>query len=532
MKKIIINNLKTAVILFATLFAATSCNDLLNNPLQDKETGEDLTLLLIDPDFFDTKITVSLEDTLGNPFTEKEVFVAFFGEKASNIVDLKGEFNEYYSTTNGNIEVAVDPNIEISESNTFLIVIQAVTEDRSWYTFPIEVELNQEGYADVTIVMYPFEQLKSAQLNPGSEPFDVKFKDEIVSSINGWNISVAKGVYNHDFIYSGRYTYNSYMYYTGTTSGELTASNLTLDDGLIKDYGIATSSYYGFSVSSFNKSLSVSPPPTYTGLSFSLLFDRQDYYSGYIRNNLEKCAEGINFNVEEKYGQKGSAKFDYTLKIRKSGIFYEQYETVAKGKLGGKSLPYHVNTGSFYYPTKVDEYISLNYYDTNKLYLSISGDAQYDVEPSEIEITNFCGTTVDLNVVPKSGLKPYKIITSYVCENNPVGAAPTISGKFRIKGSDERWTPFNFSGGVAVLQLKPNTVYEMVANAFGNDATFDFPTEKSKIGSVVNTALDEINELKNLEINFSEITEASDNDPFIGTEIRIVATFNAGNCPI
>lgn len=532
---------KVVALLFAILFTTNSCSDIFDNPMKDKETGDDLTLLIIDPNVFDTKITVHLVDTVGNNMDGIEVFVAFAGEKASNIVSTKGEKHEYFSTKDGALEVGIDPNIDISATNPFAFTVLVALKDRSWYAFPKDVELIQKGNVDIIVEMIPFNmvemnasnEFKSANLSPlapGNEPFNIKFADQLISSSNGWAISNLGSTY-----YSGKAQYYSYFYPTATKNGKLTSTDLSIDPKLIDNYGIIVS-YSGIKLwrgINFENEQAINYT-VYTGpYRFVSLFG-DNYYSGITRKNITKCEGGINIQVEEKYGQTGTAKFNYTLSIKKRDYSAsdDSYRTekVLEGKIGSSSMPYTVNTGTFYYPNNLSDALAAIFYDKydeNKLTLTLTGDGQYDLEPSQFEISNFCGQTYTVKAVPKSGLKPYKIIASFSCINNPVGVAPTISGKYREQGTTEPWTYFNFSGGSAILQLKPGKSYSIEGNLSGQTGKFDFPTDPAKVGAVLAQAKKEIEELETINYKFTEQTTGA----FIGTQIKIDVVFKDGECP-
>lgn len=537
------NSFKVVALLFAILFTTNSCSDIFDNPMKDKETGDDLTLLIIDPNVFDTKITVHLVDTVGKDMDDIEVFVAFAGEKASNIVSTKGKKLEYFSTSDGALEVGIDPNIDISATNPFAFTVLVALKDRSWYAFPKDVELIQKGNVDIIVEMIPFNmvemnasnEFKSAMLSPlapGNEPFNIKFADQLISSSNGWAISNYGSAY-----YSGKTQYYSYFYPTVTKNGKLTSTDLSVDPKLIDSYG-TISSYWGgiggvWGGTNFQNEQAVNYTVNTGPFGFSSLFGG-NYYSGITRKNITKCEGGINIQVEEKYGQTGTAKFNYTLSIKKRGylIFNDSYRTekVLEGKIGSSPMPYTVNTGTFYYPNNLSDALAASFYDRydeNKLTLTLTGDGQYDLEPSQFEISNFCGQTYTVKAVPKSGLKPYKIIASFSCINNPVGVAPTISGKYREQGTTEPWTYFNFSGGSAILQLKPGKNYSIEGNLSGQTGKFDFPTDPAKVGAVLAQAKEEIEELETINYKFTEQTTGA----FIGTQIKIDVVFKDGECP-
>ena len=54
--KNILKSVKVIAIILAALFVNNSCSNLFDNPLKDKDTDEEITLILLDLNFFDTKL--------------------------------------------------------------------------------------------------------------------------------------------------------------------------------------------------------------------------------------------------------------------------------------------------------------------------------------------------------------------------------------------------------------------------------------------------------------------------------------------
>ncbi|HKJ42316.1 MAG TPA: hypothetical protein VKA27_09475, partial [Sunxiuqinia sp.] len=102
---------------------------------------------------------------------------------------------------------------------------------------------------------------------------------------------------------------------------------------------------------------------------------------------------------------------------------------------------------------------------------------------------------------------------------------PSISGRYRIKGSGNPWAEFAFSEGIATLNLVPGQTYSMDAKMGEDTYTFDFPTDASKVSTVVGQALVDIPELDDLNVDFRTNSDGQN-------VIDIEVVFKDGNCPM
>lgn len=78
----------TFILLIALL---SGCAEYLDNPLKDKETGDDINLLLIDFNFFNTRLSVKLLDVSNGSLIDKAATVRFTGDNGNDIVTFTGE---------------------------------------------------------------------------------------------------------------------------------------------------------------------------------------------------------------------------------------------------------------------------------------------------------------------------------------------------------------------------------------------------------------------------------------------------------
>lgn len=515
--------------LFILLFAVgTGCSDLTNNPLNDKETGESIQVLLLDNgSFFDTRFVFSFVDQeTGERLSDTELEVTIDGEKKDKLVSMMGDKNEsgVYTTSNGRLTLAYDPNYEISESNPIELVVFATTSEPGYYSLPAEVSYNREGSYEIIVEMVeyidPFDGLFSAQngesalksafnsnkVNAAPMPFTVMAK----INNNGVEIpefnytSVLNDKFLNNYMFFGHKIYAVFNLDSKKTSGEtfsaeFTSQNPNFDEALYDNYGAFV---YYTPGNVWNPAL---------GLGFSqelthVYTDRNTYtYFGTTRNNIVKCADGIDITVKGNDNIKGSAKFTYQVL---SGT-----EVLKSGKLSFSSFPHTTNTGVLYYPS-----------DNNTVTVKIQSDAQYDLDKTEVTLSDFCDKNIEIVATPKVNLKSYTIAVNFTCPGQNIGASPSIRGEYKIKGSDDDPVEFEFVNGVTTLQLVEGETYEIKGSIEDSqEQTFDMPTNSQDASSVTAQALTEIEELQDLTFDFKETAS--------GTQINIGVYFKPNNCP-
>lgn len=471
MKKTVYKYLSIVALMATTLL--TGCSGFFDNPLVDKETGEDLTLIYLSNDFFDTKITINFIDAnTGDIIEADNIKVSLSGADATNLTNLLGEKEEFYYPSDGILDLGLDPNYTISATDPLEFTIEAYSEDFNYYTLPYDVYYDKEGTYDIVIEMQSLSLFKSATLDPGSEPFTVSYNSSNVIFENVNQSLQDKFAYSH-YLETQRININ----FTATDFKGNTNVNQW---GFYSPFEPQTDIYA--------KNVN-----TFVCLSLSQL-------------KLDKC-NGINFDISSGVGVPGNAKFSYEI--------YQGNFKRHSGMLGFTSLPATVNSGAFFYDAAGAD-----------LTVKIFADAQFDITTPEFNIgKDFCSKTFDVAITKKSGLKTYRIQTTITCNGSNVGTQATISGFFKIKDSTGKMTPFLFSQGKCDLQLKPNTVYTINANLNKNKATFDFPTNEADAQAVATNVKLAQPKIEELTITFG--TEANGITP-----INIVVKFTAGNCLI
>ncbi|HCE56552.1 MAG TPA: hypothetical protein DER09_01850, partial [Prolixibacteraceae bacterium] len=146
------SNLKTNMAKILLLFSVilfSACDDYFTNPMKDKETGEDINLLILDFNFFKTRMTYQLKDAKTGEIIRQNATLTFSGKNAGDIVNYSGEKNENYQTTQGQIELTADPNVAISETAPFEFAI--TVEITGYNTLTRSISFQSEGVKTIEL---------------------------------------------------------------------------------------------------------------------------------------------------------------------------------------------------------------------------------------------------------------------------------------------------------------------------------------------------------------------------------------------
>jgi len=139
-----------AVVLFASLGA---CGEMFDDPFKDKETGEDINILIVDFNFFTTRMSFKFVDVTNNQLITQEATVTFTGPNASDIVTFAGEKEAQHLTSQGQLELTVDPNVEFSASSPLDFTVHVQVE--GYEDFTQNIQINSEGKKTFELVLSP-----------------------------------------------------------------------------------------------------------------------------------------------------------------------------------------------------------------------------------------------------------------------------------------------------------------------------------------------------------------------------------------
>jgi hypothetical protein len=484
------NGLKTIFRSFAVLiaFAAISgCSSYLDNPLKDKETGEDINLLVLDF-IFDTRISVKLNDAKDGSLLTVPATVQFTGENGEDIVTFTGEKRSEFSTSQGQLEVTVDPNVSISEDSPLKFAVNVHAEGynavskgfqfQSQGKKTIEVELSKIadeekseyggdigfGDGDTSLVISAFDnQLKAAQAN--ELPYEIQYEISI-SSFLKFKDSEGKllfnsseellAIYNADQANFLKLTVNKFSDYnpetnvvdiggrpvsvlfhkleTGRLSKLVVAGTevADLNGGTISSRCIYTGTpapdLFGFAVFSTDRWHITGMDTTYTDLNFS--------YTLAKASTEPLCPTGS--QITFRSGAISSFSVDADVYDSEDNLL-----TTINFK------------GNFPETFKVEntpqKAVKLVFWNNNPAFQPLP----------PLEIADFCSGNYEVEVTPTEGYQEYQIVLKAYCPDNPTFAvAPTYSGEYKIKNSENPWQGADMAGGVVDLLGLPGQEYE------------------------------------------------------------------------
>jgi hypothetical protein len=465
MKDRIITRILSLTGAIITLGCLAGCKDMFVNPLKDKDTGESVTMLLIDRNFIKTKFYVHLVDyATGEDVTSEPIDIGFFGPDSVNLVSFTGEKKAYFTTSSAFIEVGCDPNVEISPANPIEFWVVAMSDNYS--SVPQEFRYTIEGTKDLVIRL-----IKTGSGGPRlkvafDEPFDVKFDGALRSpslrfemDINTW--------------YGGGFNYNNF--YQSQDTGNLAASNLK-DSKKYSDYGFEVYARDGRNgVGIFRRGT-----PLVKDLQVGI---GARIYTLVKRMGIEKCNSGLKIHVVGPEG--GSGTFNYR-------IDYSD-RSFTEGRISCE-FPSDQLIEPISYPF-ADGYISV----------TLLGDAQYNMS-NIVNLWTPCGETATFTATPKSNLGTYKFVTLYTCPDNLIGMALSIRSQFRKAGTSDVWTDFSFKGGVCQLYLESGLDYDFRVSINGKYYNYTLPTDPARIEAALRNGQNTDFKIKTLSVTTSGLT--------------------------
>lgn len=438
-----------------------ACKDLFKDPSKSKDTGDKVTLLLLDRNFINTKINIRLVDINGQQLSTTEpVQVQFFGNDASNLITFGGKKRTTYSTSSGYVEVGYDPNIGVSSQDPIELTVLASNDN--YVSVPQSLKYTSEGTRDVIITMYAKPTLKSAKLNGFNEPFDLTFNSQPQSSNFVFIADVSSSPTGTSYVYKNLYI--------PSVNGNIVCSNLK-DAVKYSDYGV----YYQKNGSGV---MPVANPVKNANLQSGAFV-----YTAVQPSGVAQCDKGLKIHVSASNGSSGSGVFDYKLTFSDN--------TTKSGKISC-DFPSDIQIEQIFYPSA-----------NPSVKVELLGDGQYGVSPA-VTLSSACDGTANFTLTSKSGLKTYKLVTRYSCPDSNVGLGLTTPCDFRLKGSTDAWTTFQFQGGVCTILLTAGKEYEFRFNIDGKYYTYILPTDPNEVRSFLQNTQSPDFSFRNLEITNTE----------------------------
>jgi len=491
------------------------CADLFENPLKDKKTGEDINLLIVDLNFFKTRITFKfLDATTGKPI-ENATTITFTGKNKDDIVTFSGEKKPQFETLAGQFELTLDPTVGFSESQPFEFAVNVSAE--GYQPMSKGVQFAAEGKKTVEVFLAKTTGQDDTQLegeinfgeNDTTFVFGIAQASPVVKSASAdeknyqinYSVSMSSllkfknssgnfifsssdeaiAAYNanpDNFFLLNFSTYSTYPSWIDVLNGESVVFHI-LETGELQSVIIA-----GTTVADLNGG-TIASTCAYTGSPAPDIFG----FAVFQDSNWNLAG------VDTTYTQ---LNFQYTL-IEASG------ETLCPS---GSAITFTAEFESSFS-------ITADVYDMqDKLITSINFTGNFpetfnaeNVPPIPVKlvfrsnnpgfspipdllIDNFCAGSYTVSVGAAAGFTEYQIVLKAFCPDDPtVAVAPTYSGEFRIAGSADEWQGAYMIGGVVNILARENQEYQYrllweeeweymtMHTTFNADGSYPYPEE-------------------------------------------------------
>lgn len=478
------NLVKTLLILLVAMFLG--CDDYFTNPLKDKETGEDINLLILDFNFFKTRMTYSLKDAKTGETIQKEAVLKFSGKNSNDIVDYAGAKSASFKTSQGQIELTADPNVAISSSNPFEF---AVTVEIDGYNTLIKpVSIQGEGVKTIELQLSKITDETITNLTGGTQNgIDTVFHFSLTP--NGVK-SASTAAYQINY----SLTLSNLLKFTDEAGNKLFKNELEV----INAYKADPKNFLLVSISTFNEYLPGIEMVNINGSIKSGLFHKLEsgkmismYVAGKKVGSFNggsvqaKVANPLDF-LPKKMGfvkfdnsawlllgesvSHTSVDFEYTIasisidELCKQGSQIN-FKSSVVSSFSIVADVYDANsqliTTAFFKGSFPQSFVLENMpAKAGKLVFRNSNPAFKPIAP--LTVSNLCGGSYDINVELMSGYQQYQIVLKALCRNNlMVAIAPTYSAEVRLKNSTDLWQGVQMKGGVIDLAGLPDKDYEM-----------------------------------------------------------------------
>lgn len=462
MKKIV--NFSIILLTFGVLMVQMGCNDEWN-PLVDNETGEDIDLFILDPNFYNTTLFFTFVDSeTGELLTGKNVVFQLTGDKSGDIVDIAGTKGTEYSTKEGVMMLALDPNIKLSESNSLNLNINAYTDDVQYFSYGDEISYTVDGDYSIQIQLTSFFSMKSLY----ADDYELlnTFDGTDVSTLNTWltrSIDTEKnGKFYYDMLFPASVV-------TGTLNSELVRG----ESSYLSSYGF-DGFYNGASIDAQSLEVNDASGPS-------------DRFQTYIQlADFERCAEGVDITITNSILTEGTSTVNYVIE------YYDDvdgtWNVCKEGIVTHDGFPYTINSGVIYYPSS-----------SSQFRFSASSNEQYEIVSSAQTVSSLCGADFSVELSAREELHQTGVNIIIRCEDdNTVLLAPTMKATFTKVGTND---PFivQLDGGQAVLNIEPMANYVVNASYGGEMVNFEFSFDDSKIDEVIEQNLEENEDLSKVE---------------------------------
>ncbi|MCY1722512.1 hypothetical protein OU798_19335 [Prolixibacteraceae bacterium Z1-6] len=472
-------------VVFALISILSGCGEMLDDPTIDKNTGEDVNFLIVDFNFFNTRMSYKLVDLSDSSVITLPAKIWFTGTNANDIVNFSGEKKENFTTSQGQMELTFDPNVPVSSNSPLEFTVHV--EVNGYETFSQGIQINSEGKKTYELLMtkensgndevltgeedgdgFVFSMMaeitKSASTD--EQPYEISYRITKADLLKFKN-SYGQLIFTDEAEMMGAYQQDPehFLILTINKSNNypLTIDRLSIDGssqmvsfrklevGTLKGLDLG-----GEMVTDLNGGI-ISQTGTYTGFVEPDIFG----FAEFKTDNWEIQGTTLNHT---------SLQFSYTLASA-------SLEALCAT---GSSIKFSSNVKSSFS-------IDADFYDSNDRLIFTSNFkgsfpetftlenvpaesarvAFRDNNPSfkpvpDLTIDNLCSGSYEVDVTLEEGYNEYQIVFKALCaDNSTVAIAPTYSGEIKIKNSNDPWQGIDMIGGIADVMAKPNQDYEI-----------------------------------------------------------------------
>lgn len=490
MKTIFKINQFAFIISMIFIFFFSGCGEYLNNPLEDKETGKDINLLVVDFNFFNTRMSYKLKDATTGDIITKNARVKFVGKNATDIVSFSGKKNAEYQTAEGQLELTIDPNIDISSNTPFEFAI--TVEIEGYNTLNQGIQIQSEGIKTYELILSKIDDEEETDLtgNIDFEGGDTTFYFFVQPiGFKSANIDNQQYTIKHSFSMSdllkfrdqnGNPIFNSKDEAMGAYVSDpenfikVTVSKYTdYQPGIdVVDIGgnVKSALFHKLETGKITKLIIDGKKVVALdgGAITSLANNADDFLPlkmGFVsfENHYWKMLGNTvsNTTVESSYTL--ATVLEEDLCSTGSNITFKSDTVISSFSIDadvfdedGKFVT-SMNFKGMFPETFVAENVP-----SKAVKLVFRNNNPGFVEIPPLEIANLCTGDYEINVSPVSNYIEYQIVLKALCPNNlQVAIAPTYSAEVKIKDSNNNWQGVNMKGGVVDILGLPDNEYEI-----------------------------------------------------------------------
>lgn len=479
-------NTVKAIVGLGLLLAVVACSDYFQDPVKDKETGEDINLLIVDFNFFTTRMTFKLQDASDGSTITKPATVNFSGQNGNDIVTFTGKKNADYYTSEGQLELTSDPNVSIAATSPFEFAV--TVEIEGYRTLQQGFQLQSEGVKTFELKLSKITDEEETDID-GSLDNDSTFQF-IVSAALLKSAKVAQKPYEikHNI------GVQDMLKFTDASGNLLFSSESDLWDS----YNADRANFMKATISTYSGYPAGIDLLFFDGGVRSVLFQKLE------TGKLIKLVIGGK-TVGNLNGGKITSKCTFTGGVEPDAFGFANFENNSWKLLGKTSehgqLDFRYTLISASKETLCGTGSSIAFKSTVKSSFSIDADV-YDAENkfitsmnfkgkfpqtftvenvpdkavklvfrnnnpgfvaiAPLDIADFCQGNYEVNVAPTADYREYQIVLKALCpDNKQLAIAPTYNAELKLKDSENSWQGVSMEGGIVDILGLPNQEYEL-----------------------------------------------------------------------